>query len=69
MAEASSKSDEYSSEDPVGLFAGKRALLLCRTLLGNMPLGASQPYRLTFKSFREVRGMSVSLLLLFLQIV
>ncbi|CAJ1377135.1 unnamed protein product [Effrenium voratum] len=36
MAEASSKSDEYSSEDPVGLFAGKRALLLCRTLLGNM---------------------------------
>lgn len=36
MAEASSKSDEYATEDPSGLFAGKFALLLCRTLLGNM---------------------------------
>ncbi|CAE7257438.1 Tnks [Symbiodinium sp. CCMP2592] len=36
MAEASSKSDEYATEDPSGLFAGKLALLLCRTLLGNM---------------------------------
>ncbi|CAK9100708.1 Poly [ADP-ribose] polymerase tankyrase (dTNKS) (Poly [ADP-ribose] polymerase) (Protein poly-ADP-ribosyltransferase tankyrase) [Durusdinium trenchii] len=36
LAEASSKSDEYATEDPSGLFAGKFALLLCRTLLGNM---------------------------------
>eukprot|EP00931_Biecheleriopsis_adriatica_P025363 TRINITY_DN15599_c0_g1_i6.p1 TRINITY_DN15599_c0_g1~~TRINITY_DN15599_c0_g1_i6.p1 ORF type:complete len:600 (-),score=117.14 TRINITY_DN15599_c0_g1_i6:11-1810(-) len=36
MAEASSKSDEYAKEDGTGVFAGKMALLLCRTLLGNM---------------------------------
>eukprot|EP00930_Biecheleria_cincta_P064706 TRINITY_DN50340_c0_g1_i1.p1 TRINITY_DN50340_c0_g1~~TRINITY_DN50340_c0_g1_i1.p1 ORF type:complete len:617 (-),score=120.47 TRINITY_DN50340_c0_g1_i1:128-1978(-) len=36
MAEASSKSDEYAQEDGSGVFAGKLALLLCRTLLGNM---------------------------------
>ena len=36
LAEASSKSDEYATEDPSGLFAGKLALLLCRTLLGNV---------------------------------
>ncbi|CAK9008045.1 Poly [ADP-ribose] polymerase tankyrase (dTNKS) (Poly [ADP-ribose] polymerase) (Protein poly-ADP-ribosyltransferase tankyrase) [Durusdinium trenchii] len=36
LAEASSKSDEYATEDPSGLFGGKLALLLCRTLLGNV---------------------------------
>jgi hypothetical protein len=35
LAEASSKSDEYASEDPQGIFAGKQALILCRSLLGN----------------------------------
>ena len=36
FAEASSKSDEYSTEEPSGVFSGKRALLLCRVTLGNM---------------------------------
>jgi len=35
MAEASSKSDEYASEDLSGVFAGKYAFLLCRVLVGN----------------------------------
>ncbi|CAE8742066.1 unnamed protein product [Polarella glacialis] len=35
FAEASSKSDEYASEDPSGVFSGKYALLLCRVLVGN----------------------------------
>ena len=34
FAEASSKCDEYASEDPSGLFAGKCALLLCRVVCG-----------------------------------
>jgi len=35
MAEASSKSDEYASEDTSGVFAGRYALLLCRALVRN----------------------------------
>lgn len=35
FAEASSKSDEYATADPQGVFAGKQALILCRVLLGN----------------------------------
>mmetsp|Transcript_37817 Transcript_37817/g.87547 ORF Transcript_37817/g.87547 Transcript_37817/m.87547 type:complete len:628 (-) Transcript_37817:184-2067(-) len=36
FAEASSKCDEYASEDPSGLFAGKCALLLCRVACGEL---------------------------------
>ena len=36
LAEASSKSDEYATEDPSGFFKGKFALLLCRSLLGSI---------------------------------
>ena len=36
FAEASSKSDEYGSQEPSGLFAGRYAFLLCRVLLGNI---------------------------------
>jgi hypothetical protein len=35
FAEASSKSDEYASEDPSGVFSGRFAFLLCRVALGN----------------------------------
>lgn len=34
LAECSSKSDEYATEDAVGAHAGCAALLLCRVLLG-----------------------------------
>eukprot|EP00929_Paragymnodinium_shiwhaense_P068890 TRINITY_DN34740_c0_g1_i1.p1 TRINITY_DN34740_c0_g1~~TRINITY_DN34740_c0_g1_i1.p1 ORF type:complete len:477 (-),score=66.14 TRINITY_DN34740_c0_g1_i1:87-1517(-) len=34
FAECSSKSDEYASADPSGLFAGRYALLLCRVVCG-----------------------------------
>ncbi|CAE7240864.1 Tnks, partial [Symbiodinium necroappetens] len=36
FAEASSKGDEYASEDPSGLFAGKCAMLLCRVVCGEL---------------------------------
>ncbi|CAE7710257.1 PARP11 [Symbiodinium sp. CCMP2456] len=36
FAEASSKGDEYATEDPSGLFAGKCAMLLCRVVCGEL---------------------------------
>ena len=36
LAEASSKSDEYSTQDPSGVFKDRYAFLLCRVTLGNM---------------------------------
>jgi len=42
LAESSSKSDEYATDDGGGTYPGLRALLVCRCLVGN-PLVVTEP--------------------------